>query len=255
MDILRKTVALCLIFSMLAITSACSSGTADSSSNSDSSSPDSSSGSDSVSVSEEISEQESISSDIMESHSESSEEIPEDNSEQSAEDTFFTTFVDSKTSSDCFTFEGKKGVWAHLINPFNQASLFNPTTADDFKADTESITICFNVSGVTSEISAFCGLCAYGSGDEDEELQVWDNDTYKSLAGEDFEYIIDKDGYYEMTIPVAKLASGLDFWEGLNYIYIIEVCFNGAQKTDAEGNYLEEFTDELCFEFLGIKAN
>lgn len=232
---------------MLAMTAACSSGTTDSSSNSGSSSPDSSTGSDSVSVSEEISEQESISSDIMESHSESSEEI--------SEDIFFTTFVDGKTSSDCFTFEGKKGVWAHLVNPFNQASLFNPTTADDFKADTESITICFNVSGVTSEISAFCGLCAYGSGDEDEELQVWDNDTYKSLAGEDFEYIIDKDGYYEMTIPVAKLASGLDFWEGLNYIYIIEVCFNGAQKTDAEGNYLEEFTYGLSFEFLGIKAN
>ena len=196
MDILKKTVALCLVLSMLAMTAACSSGTTDSSSNSGSSSPDSSTGSDSVSVSEEISEQESISSDIMESHSESSEEI--------SEDIFFTTFVDGKTSSDCFTFEGKKGVWAHLINPFNQASLFNPTTADDFKADTESITICFNVSGVTSEISAFCGLCAYGSGDEDEELQVWDNDTYKSLAGEDFEYIIDKDGYYEMTIPVAK---------------------------------------------------
>ena len=34
MDILRKTVALCLIFSMLAIAAACSSGTADSSSNS-----------------------------------------------------------------------------------------------------------------------------------------------------------------------------------------------------------------------------
>ena len=50
MDILRKTVALCLIFSMLAITAACSSGTADSSSNSGSSSPDSSTGSDSVSA-------------------------------------------------------------------------------------------------------------------------------------------------------------------------------------------------------------
>ena len=36
---------------------------------------------------------------------------------------------------------------------------------------------------------------------------------------------VDKDGYYEMTIPVAKLASGLDFWEGLNYIYIIEVIY------------------------------
>lgn len=255
MNILKKSVALCLILSMLAMTAACSSGTVYSSSNAESSAADSSASSDSVSVNEEISEHESISSDITESQYESSEEISEENSEQSAEDKFFTTFVEGKTSADCFSFEGKKGVWAHLVNPFNQASLFNPTTADDFKADTESITICFNVSGVTSEISTFCGLCAYGSGDEDEELQVWDNDTYKSLTGEDFEYIIDKDGYYEMTIPVAKLASGLDFWEGLNYIYIIEVCFNGAQKTDAEDNYLEEFTDGLCFEFLGIKAN
>ena len=40
-----------------------------------------------------------------------------------------------------------------------------------------------------------------------------------------------------------------------NYVYIIEPCFIGAQKTDAEGSYLDELTDGLSFEFLGIRAN
>lgn len=255
MNIFKKATALCLIFSVLTMT-ACSSGGTSSSSGTSAPSEMSAAGensaSDGVSESTEVSasqasEQDSISSDI----SESSEESTAD----SAESKYFTVFVDGKTSADCFSFEGDKGVWAHLVNPYNELSLFNPLSAKDFPDDTKSIAICFNANGVTSEISAFCGLCAYGSGDEDEELQVWDKDTYKALSGENFEFVIDKDGYYELTVPIDKLGAGLDFWEGLNYAYIIEIAFYGAQKTDSDGEYLEEFTEGLSFEFLGIKAD
>lgn len=252
MSTFKKATVLCLILSMLSVT-ACSTGATDSS-GAESSAAESSTAYDSTSTSKESSGQESLpenSEDASSEKASSEDAISEGNTVSE----YLTTFIEGKTSAECLTYEGTKGVWAHLVNPFNQVSLFSPTTADDFTADTESITICFNVSGVTSEINAFCGLSAYGIGDEDEELQVWNNDTYKQLTGEDFEFIIDKDGYYEMTVPVAKLAAGLDFWEGLNYVYIIEPCFIGAQKTDAEGSYLDELTDGLSFEFLGIRAN
>ncbi len=262
MNIFKKASALCLAFSVMTLT-ACSStsdgnsasdnsasgGISESSSVTDSSSAAISEGSE-VSVAES-SAQDSASSDISESAAESADE----STGESAQDGYFTVLVDGKTSADCFSFEGSKGVWAHLVNPYNELSLFNPLSAKDFPDETKSITICFNASGVTSEIIAFCGLSAYGSGDDDEELQVWDKDTYKALSGEDFDFVIDKDGYYELTVPIEKLGAGLDFWEGLNYAYIIEVAFYGAQKTDSDGGYLEEFTDGLSFEFLGIKAD
>lgn len=168
---------------------------------------------------------------------------------------YFTTIATDKTSLGCFTFEGEKGAWAHLINPYNAVSIFNPVSSADMPANTENIIICFNVSGVSEEITAFCGLQAYGSGDDDEELAVWNNDTFNALTGENFDFIISEDGYYEMSVPVARLAAGLDFWEGLDYVSIVEVAFYGAEKIDDEGAYTSEIKDDLSFEFLGIKAD
>lgn len=174
-------------------------------------------------------------------------------SEETAE--FFTTLADGKTSMECFTCEGEKGAWAHLINPYNEVSLFMPMSPNDMESDTENLVICFNVSGVTEEMTAFCGLLAYGrGGEDDEELSVWNNDTYKNLTGEDFEFVIAEDGYYEMTVPIARLAGGLDFWEGLSYTSIVEVAFFGAEGVDEAGGYTKALKDGLVFEFLGIKA-
>lgn len=174
---------------------------------------------------------------------------------EAAEETeYFTTVIDGKTSMDCFTCEGDKGVWAHLINPYNEASLFTPMSPGDMDSDIENLVICFNVSGVTEEMTAFCGIMAYGCGEDDEELSVWNNDTYNTLTGEDFEFVIAEDGYYEMTVPIAKLAGGLDFWEGLSYTSIIEVAFYGAEGVDEAGEYTKAMKDGLVFDFLGIKA-
>ncbi|MBQ7834208.1 MAG: hypothetical protein IJ385_00330 [Ruminiclostridium sp.] len=167
---------------------------------------------------------------------------------------YFTTTADGKTSMSCFTCEGDKGAWAHLINPYNEVSLFMPMSPGDMEADTENLVICFNVSGVTEEMTAFCGLMAYGTCEDDEELSVWNNDTYKTLTGEDFEFVIAEDGYYEMIVPIAKLAGGLDFWEGLSYTSIIEVAFFGAEGIDEAGEYTKALKDGLAFEFLGIRA-
>lgn len=168
---------------------------------------------------------------------------------------FFTTLADGKTSMGCFTCEGEKGAWAHLINPYNVVSLFMPMSPGDMEPDTENLVICFNVSGVTDEMTAFCGLLAYGcGGEDDDELSVWNNDTYKTLTGEDFEFVIAEDGYYEMVVPIAKLAGGLDFWEGLNYASIIEVAFYGAEGIDDAGEYTKALKDGLTFDFLGIRA-
>ena len=185
----------------------------------------------------------------------SEESVPAESSEaQEPVSEYITVFAEGKTSLDCLTYEGATGVWAHLVNPFNEKSLFVPTSSNDFKEDTQNIVICFNVSGVTNELTTFCGLQGYGCGDEDEELTVWNNDAYNRLTGEDFEFTIKEDGYYEMTVPVGKLAAGLEYWEGFDYISIIEVAFYGAEKTDETGAYLECLTDGLSFEFLGIKA-
>lgn len=167
---------------------------------------------------------------------------------------YITKTVAGQTSAGCYTYEGAKGVWAHLVNPYNQLSLFNPTQSSDFPEGTKSIKICFTVSGVKDKISAFCGLSAYGVSDFDDELSVWDNDTYKELTGEDYSFIIDKDGYYEMEVPIAKMAEGLDFWEGLSYAYIMEVSLDGAQAKDSAGEYIDALYDGLSFEFLGIMA-
>lgn len=167
---------------------------------------------------------------------------------------YFTTFIDGKTSMDCFTYEGEKGVWAHLINPYNDASLFNPMSPGVMDKDIENLVICFNVSGVTEEMTAFCGIMAYGCGEDDEELSVWNNDTYNSLTGEDFEFVISEDGYYEMVVPISKLAAGLDFWEGLSYTSIVEVAFYGAEGVDDAGEYTKAMKDGLTFDFLGIRA-
>lgn len=177
----------------------------------------------------------------------------ETEAEKAAE--YFTTLADGKTSMTCFTCEGEKGAWAHLINPYNEVSLFMPLSPGDMEPDTENLVICFNISGVTEEITAFCGLLAYGCGGaDDEELSVWNNDTYKSLTGEDFEFVISEDGYYEMVVPISKLSDGLDFWEGLSYTSIIEVAFFGAEGVNDAGEYTEALKDGLTFDFLGIRA-
>lgn len=167
---------------------------------------------------------------------------------------YFTTFADGKTSMTCFTCEGEKGAWAHLINPYNDVSLFTPMSPGDMASDIENLTICFNISGVTEEITAFCGLLAYGCGEDDEELSVWNNDAFNTLTGEDYEFVITEDGYYEMVVPIAKLAAGLDFWEGLSYTSIIEVAFYGAEGVDEAGEYTKALKDGLTFDFLGIRA-
>lgn len=156
---------------------------------------------------------------------------------------------------ECFTCEGEKGAWAHLINPYNEVSLFMPMSPGDMNKDTENLVICFNVSGVTEEMTAFCGLLAYGcGGEDDEELSVWNNETYKKLTGEDYEFVISKDGYYEMIVPISKLSDGLDFWEGLSYTSIIEVAFFGAEGVDETGEYTAALKEGLTFDFVGIKA-
>ncbi len=167
---------------------------------------------------------------------------------------YFTTEIEGNTSMGCFTYEGKKGVWAHLLNPYNAVSLYSPISPGKMDADTKNIVICFNVSGLTEEITAFCGLLAYGTGEDDEELSVWDNDTYNSLTGEDFEFSITMNGYHEMVVPVSKLAAGLDYWEGLSYTSIVEIAFYGAEGIDSDGKYTGALKDGLSFEFYGIKA-
>ncbi len=167
---------------------------------------------------------------------------------------YFTAFIDGKTSMECFTYEGEKGVWAHLINPYNDVSLFMPVSPGDMNSDTENLIICFNVEGVTDEITAFCGLLAYGCGEDDEELSVWNNDTYNTLTGEDFEFKIKEDGYYEMVVPLSKLSGGLDFWEGLSYTSIIEIAFFGAEGVNEAGEYTKALKEGLTFDFLGIRA-
>jgi hypothetical protein len=162
--------------------------------------------------------------------------------------------MEGNTSMGCFTYEGKKGVWAHLLNPYNAVSLYSPISPGKMDADTKNIVICFNVSGLTEEITAFCGLLAYGTGEDDEELSVWDNDTYNSLTGEDFEFSITMNGYHEMVVPVSKLAAGLDYWEGLSYTSIVEIAFYGAEGIDSDGKYTGALKDGLSFEFYGIKA-
>ncbi len=158
------------------------------------------------------------------------------------------------TSLGCLTYEGDTGVWAHLVNPYNQQALYSPLSSSSFPRGTEKIVICFDVTGVTNEITAFCGLLAYGSGDEDEEMQVWSKDTYKALTGEDYEFIISEDGYYEMEVSLAKIGDGLEYWEGLDYVSIIEVAFYGAEAVNEAGEYLETLTDGLSIDFHGIKA-
>lgn len=168
---------------------------------------------------------------------------------------FFTTPAnDTITSLGCLTYEGATGAWAHLVNPYNAQALYSPLSSSDFPSDTDKIIICFDVTGVTSEITAFCGLLAYGIGDEDEEMQVWSQDTYKALTGEEFEFVITEDGYYEMEVPLTKIGDGLEYWEGLDYVSIIEVAFYGAEATNEAGEYLEALTDGLNIEFHGIKA-
>ena len=167
---------------------------------------------------------------------------------------YFTTFAPDRTSADCFTCEGEKGSWAHLVNPYNNVSLFNPISPGTMDSDIENIVICFNVSGVSEEMTAFCGILAYGLGEDDDELSVWDNNTYSALTGENFEFVISEDGYYEMTVPIRKLAEGLDSWEGLSYTSIVEVAFYGAEGVDESGEYTKQLKDGLSFEFLGIKA-
>ena len=168
---------------------------------------------------------------------------------------YFTIPAEGQTSLSCLTYEKDKGVWAHLVNPYNANALYQPAQESDFFADAENITICFEASGVTSEIDAFCGISAYGLGEDDEEISCWNKDSFKRLTGEDFSFIIDKDGAYEMVVPIAKMAAGLDFWEGLKTIYIIEPVFYGAQAVDADGKYLDALYDGLKIEFTGIKIS
>ncbi|MBQ8781770.1 MAG: hypothetical protein IJZ72_08875 [Oscillospiraceae bacterium] len=153
---------------------------------------------------------------------------------------------------ECLTCEGEKGVWAHLINPFNDLALFEPIGEGELEADMSDPVICFNVEGVQNEITAFCGISAYSvSG---KAVSVWDNSAFNALTGENFEFVISEDGYYEMTVPLSKLGNSVEGWDGLGHLEVLEVAFFGAERTLESGGYAEELADGLEFEFLGIKA-
>lgn len=170
------------------------------------------------------------------------------------ESEYITVFAEGKTSDTCLSYEGEKGVWAHLVNPFNSESLFEPFADSEFSGDEENLIICFNVSGVSEPISAFCGISAVGISPDDEEISIWDKDAYNKLTGEDFDFVIENDGYCEMIVPIKKMSDGLDFWEGLKNVTILEPVFYNVQAVDDEGNYKDALIDGLSFEFLGIKA-
>lgn len=165
---------------------------------------------------------------------------------------YFTSYAAGPLSMECLTCEGEKGVWAHLINPFNELALFEAVGEGELEADTSEFTICFNVTGVSNEITAFCGVSAYSiSG---ESVSVWDNNAYSKLTGEEYEFVISEDGYYEMIVPLNKLTGGIEAWDGLGHLEVLEIAFFGAEKMLGEGVYSEELTEGLEFEFLGIKS-
>lgn len=163
---------------------------------------------------------------------------------------------DGHTSAGCFTYEADNKAWAHLINPYNEVSLYNPPNAQSIADDTKDLIIQFTVTGVQEEFTIFPGFQVYGDNEDDgEELSIWSQDTYKSVSGSEYTYKIDQDGSYELVVPFKALADGsidkgdIDEWgENLDKVGILELCFSGVGNDDLTGFKHEGFS----VEFTGI---
>lgn len=161
------------------------------------------------------------------------------------------SFRDGHTSASCFTYEGNNAAWAHLINPYNDVSLYNIPGAKDFADDTKDLIIQFTVSGVQEEFSVYPGFQCYGDDDVDgEELSIWSQSDYTSASDAEYTYKIDRDGSYELVVPFKSVADGaVDAWgENLNSIGILELCFVEVGNDDKTGFKHEGFS----VEFTGI---
>ena len=163
---------------------------------------------------------------------------------------------DGQSSETCFTYETDNKAWAHLINPYNKVSLYNPPNAKMIADDTKDLIVQFTVSGVQEEFTVFPGFQVYGDDEEaGEELSIWSQSDYEEVAGSEYTYKIDQDGSYELVIPFRALADGavdqgsIDFWgDNLDKVGIIELCFSNVGNDDMTGFKHEGFS----VEFTGI---
>ncbi|MDE6724780.1 MAG: hypothetical protein K2J79_04165 [Ruminiclostridium sp.] len=161
------------------------------------------------------------------------------------------TVRDGQTSESCFTYEQNNTAWAHLINPYNQASLYNVPSAKEYADDTKDLIVRFTVSGVQEEFSVYPGFQCYGDDKDDgEELSIWSQSDYTSASGSEYTYKIDRDGSYELVVPLKALADeAVDIWgENLENVGILELCFVGVGNDDLTGFKYEGFS----VEFIGI---
>lgn len=161
------------------------------------------------------------------------------------------TVRDGQTSESCFTYEQNNNAWAHLINPYNQASLYNVPSAKEYADDTKDLIVRFTVSGVQEEFSVYPGFQCYGDDKDDgEELSIWSQSDYTRASDSEYTYKIDRDGSYELVVPFKALADeAVDIWgENLENVGILELCFVGVGNDDLTGFKYEGFS----VEFTGI---
>ena len=160
-------------------------------------------------------------------------------------------FRNGHTSESCFTYENNNTAWAHLINPYNDASLYNVPVAKEYADDTKDLIIQFTVSGVQEEFTVYPGFQCYGDDEDDgEELSIWSQSDYTDASGSEYTYKIDRDGSYDLVVPFKSVADdAVDAWgENLDSVGILELCFVGVGNDDMDGFKYEGFS----VEFTGI---
>ena len=161
------------------------------------------------------------------------------------------TVRDGQTSESCFTYERNNTAWAHLINPYNNVSLYNVPSKDEYSDDTKDLIVRFTVSGVQEEFMVYPGFQCYGDDKDDgEELSIWSQSDYTYASGSEYTYKIDRDGAYELVVPFKSVADdAVDFWgENLETVGILELCFVGVGNDELDGFKYEGFS----VEFTGI---
>ena len=151
-----------------------------------------------------------------------------------------------------FTYEAGGKAWAHIWNPYNEASLFD--VPSDFAEGTTDLIVKFTVSGMTEgeSYTVFPGFQCHGDEvmNDGEELSIWNQDDYKS-AGSTYDYVVNGNGDYELIVPMKGVADALDmYWgESVYDVGILELCFEGMANEEMTG----PANESLVIEFTGVE--
>lgn len=151
-----------------------------------------------------------------------------------------------------FTYEAGGKAWAHIWNPYNEASLFD--VPSNFAEGTKDLIVKFTVSGMTDgeSYTVFPGFQCHGDAvmDDGEELSIWNQDDYQA-AGSTYDYTVNGNGDYELIVPMKGVADAIDlFWgESIHDVNILELCFEGVANEETTG----PVNESLVIEFTGVE--